>query len=113
MRQVLLVDSKAEKTSGVARIQTSQTSYVYGAIEDVNLLRKIIVACIPNGFLQNAYNPSAQNTIWVSGPNAPTRGEVFRTRLNFGSSICVGRLMTAFARLRAGSTYCSDFSMPI
>ena len=120
VRQVLLVDSKAEKTAGVARLQTSQTSmrirqirqgqeldvpgtvpivatlnqvpfitttifvkYVYDAEDGANVLKKIIVACVPNGFLQNAYNPTAADTIWVSGPNAPTLGEVFRTRLSF------------------------------
>lgn len=120
VRQVLLVDSKAEKTAGVARLQTSQTSmrirqvrngqaldipgsvprvailkgvpfitttifvkYVYSAVGGANVLKKIIVACVPNGFLQDSYNPTALDTIWVSGPNAPTRGEVFRTRLSF------------------------------
>ncbi len=120
VRQVLLVDSKAEKTAGVARLQTSQTSmrirqvrqgqtldvsgsvplvatlkdtrfitttifvkYVYDTEGGANILKKIIVACVPNGFLQDVYNPTATDTIWVSGPNAPTRGEVFRTRLSF------------------------------
>jgi len=120
VRQVLLVDSKAEKTAGVARLQTSQTSmhirqvrqgqeldvpgkvptvatlknvrfitttifvkYVYGRKQGANVLKKIIVACVPNGFLQNIYNPTAADTIWVKGPNAPTRGEPFRTRLSF------------------------------
>jgi hypothetical protein len=120
VRQVLLVDSKAEKTAGVARLQTSQTSlrirqtrqgkdldipgtvpivatlkgvpfitttifvkYVYARSNDVNVLKKIVVACVPNGFLQDYYNPTAADTIWVSGPNAPTLGEVFRTRLSF------------------------------
>lgn len=120
VRQVLLVDSKAEKTPGVARLQTSQTSmrirqvrggetldvpgtvpavatmkdvpfitttifvkYVYATVKGTNLLKKIIVACVPNGFLQDRYNPTAQDTIWVSGPNAPSRGEAFRTRLKF------------------------------
>ncbi len=120
VRQVLLVDSKAEKTAGVARLQTSQTSmrirqvrqgrqldipgtvpkvallkgvpfitttifvkYVYDRVEGSNVLKKIIVACVPNGLLQERYNPTAIDTIWVSGPNAPTLGEVFRTRLSF------------------------------
>jgi hypothetical protein len=120
VRQVLLVDSKAEKTSGVARLQTSQTSmrirqvrqgqeldvagsvprvavlngvsfitttifvkYVYGRVGGANVLRRVIVACVPNGFLQDSYNPTAEDTIWVSGPNAPSRGEAFRTRLSF------------------------------
>lgn len=120
VRQVLLVDSKAEKTAGVARLQTSQTSmrirqvrqgkqidipgsvprvamlkdvpfitttifvkYVYDKVGGANVLKRIIVACVPNGLLQEPYNPTAADTIWVSGPNAPTLGEVFRTRLSF------------------------------
>lgn len=120
VRQVLLVDSKAEKTAGVARLQTSQTSmrikqvrqgqeldvpgtvprvavlkglpfitttifvkYVYDTVRGANVLKKIIIACVPNGFLQDSYNPTALDTIWVSGPNAPTLGELFRTRLSF------------------------------
>lgn len=120
MRQVLLVDSKAEKTAGVARLQTSQTSmrirqvrqgqeldvpgtvpkvavlkdipfitttifvkYVYDTLDGGNVLKKIIVACVPSGFLQESYNPTPVDTIWVGGPNAPSRGEVFRTRLSF------------------------------
>ncbi len=120
MRQVLLVDSKAEKTGGVARLQTSQTSmrirqirqgemldvpgtvpkvavlggvpfitttifvkYVYGRIAGANILQRIVVACCPNGFLQDYYNPTATDTIWTGGPNAPTLGEAFRTRLSF------------------------------
>ncbi len=120
IRQVLLVDSKAEKTGDVARVQTSQTSmrirhirrgqaldvpgtiprvavlngtpfltttifvkYVYGEVETGNVLRSIVVACCPNGFLQDRYNPTATDTIWRAGPNAPTRGEPFRSRLSF------------------------------
>ncbi|MDL1894339.1 type II restriction endonuclease [Sphingobacteriales bacterium CHB3] len=120
LRQVLLVDSKAEKTGGVARLQTSQTSmrirqvrqgksldvqgtvpkvavlagvpfitttifvkYVYKTVNGANVLQKIVVACCPNGFLQEYYNPTSTDTIWVGGPNAPTLGEVFRTRLSF------------------------------
>ena len=120
IRQILLVDSKAEKSGGVARLQTSQTSmmirqhrggqdvsvagkipkvaiisdvpfltttvfvkYVYEVQNRGNVLRKIVVACCPNGFLQDYYNPTSGDTIWVGGPNAPTRGEAFRTRLSF------------------------------
>jgi hypothetical protein len=120
IRQILLVDSKTEKTGPVARIQTSQTSmrirqvrggqeidiggtipkvaglggfpfltttifvkYEYRHSSGANRLKVIRTACIPNGILQNFYNPTSQDTIWVAGPNAPTRGEEFRTRLHF------------------------------
>jgi hypothetical protein len=38
--------------------------------------------CLPNGMLQETYNPDATNTIWSVGRNAPTRGEDFRVRIN-------------------------------
>ena len=120
IRQALFVDSKAEKTSNVARVQTSQTSmrirqvragaaidepgtlptvstngglpfltttifvkYVYEETNSCNNLKKIRIACVPNGMLQAEYNPTPQDTIWRAGPNAPTLGEEFRTRLSF------------------------------
>ncbi len=44
---------------------------------------RIILACIPNGELQDRYNPSADETIWLAGRNAPTLGEDFRVRLSY------------------------------
>lgn len=120
IRQALFVDSKAEKTSRVARLQTSQLSievrqrragqeiceqgkipsissydgvrflttillahYEYQDIDGQHILRHITLAAIPNGLLQERYNPTVDDTIWRAGPNAPTRGEVFRVRLFF------------------------------
>jgi Type II restriction enzyme SfiI len=54
-----------------------------------NLLRMIRTVCLPNGMLQNRYNPDATHSIWQAGPNAPTLGEAFRTRLNFPRLIAV------------------------
>lgn len=51
--------------------------------KDKNELKLIRVAALPNGMLQNRYNPSPQETIWTGGPNAPSRNEPFRTRLSF------------------------------
>jgi hypothetical protein len=48
-----------------------------------NELKLIRVAALPNGMLQARYNPTPQDSIWTGGPNAPSRGEVFRTRLSF------------------------------
>ena len=48
-----------------------------------NILRSISVAAVPNGMLQDRYNPTAQDTIWIAGRNAPTLGEEFRVRLSF------------------------------
>jgi Type II restriction enzyme SfiI len=46
-------------------------------------LAAITIAALPNGMLQDFYNPSAADTIWRAGRNAPTRGEPFRVRLVF------------------------------
>jgi predicted transcriptional regulator len=46
-------------------------------------LRQVSVVTLPNGLLQSRYNPTPDDGIWNAGPDAPTRGEKFRTRLNF------------------------------
>ena len=38
--------------------------YVYEDAENRRTLNRIIVACIPNGKLQDSYNPTASDTIW-------------------------------------------------
>jgi len=48
-----------------------------------NILRSMTVAAVPNGILQDRYNPTIQDTIWIAGRNAPTLGEEFRVRLSF------------------------------
>lgn len=48
-----------------------------------NRLIEIIISGIPNGMLQDRYNPTAKETIWQAGRNAPSRGEEFRVRLSF------------------------------
>ncbi|MCP4167855.1 MAG: SfiI family type II restriction endonuclease [Chloroflexi bacterium] len=48
-----------------------------------NALSTITAAALPNGFLQERYNPTAHDTIWLAGRNAPTLGEAFRVRLSF------------------------------
>ena len=47
-----------------------------------NQLSSVSVLCLPNGLLQNQYNPSSENTIWLAGRNAPSRGEAFRVRIS-------------------------------
>lgn len=58
--------------------------YVYTPAVDKGLdLKEIIVACVPNGLLQERYNPSARSdNFWRAGRNAPSRGEEFRVRVN-------------------------------
>ena len=46
-------------------------------------LKQLTLASIPNGVLQDRYNPNARDTIWIVGRNAPSRGEEFRVRLSF------------------------------
>ena len=119
VRQALLVDSKAEKNSTVARMQQGQTSMVIRQIRsgkvvdepggltptishaDGDLLtttmfvkysyveehrQKTLVAinviALPNGMLQDRYNPTPEDNIWNADPNSPRRGEPFRTRIN-------------------------------
>ncbi len=48
-----------------------------------NVLSSITIAALPNGILQERYNPSPEETIWLAGRNAPTLGEAFRVRLSF------------------------------
>ena len=57
--------------------------YFYEETEHGNNLKTIRIAGLPNGMLQDQYNPTPEDTIWRAGPNAPTLGEEFRTRLNF------------------------------
>lgn len=57
--------------------------YSYEAQGAINSLKSITIAAVPNGMLQERYNPSAQDTIWIAGRNAPTLGEEFRVRLSF------------------------------
>lgn len=54
-----------------------------GADSGSNQLVDITVAALPNGFLQDIYNPTATDTIWRPGRNSPMRGEPFRVRLVF------------------------------
>ncbi len=46
-------------------------------------LKEITIAAVPNGLLQDRYNPTAEDGIWLAGRNAPTLGEDFRVRLSF------------------------------
>ena len=65
------------------RVVTIIAKYAYMEAGQSQRLQRIIVACIPNGVLQDRYNPSIDDTIWLAGRNAPTRGEDFRVRLSY------------------------------
>jgi hypothetical protein len=51
--------------------------------EGIHHLREVTIVAIPNGKLQERYNPSADDGIWLAGRNAPTLGEDFRVRVSF------------------------------
>ena len=55
------------------------------ANEPPNRLEAISVLCLPNGLLQDRYNPTASDTIWRAGRNAPSRGEAFRVRISLAA----------------------------
>jgi len=57
--------------------------YNYRESRTKKRLVSILVAGVPNGLLQERYNPNARDTIWLAGRDAPTLGEEFRVRLSF------------------------------
>lgn len=57
--------------------------FQYCELDDRHCLERIRICAIPNGILQEVYNPTPEDTIWVAGRNAPTLGEAFRVRLSF------------------------------
>jgi len=70
--------------NGVSYLTTTVfVKYHYRETEKGNNLKLIQVITLPNGMLQSRYNPDAYHSIWNAGPNAPARGEAFRTRINF------------------------------
>ena len=46
-------------------------------------LEELTLCCLPNGLLQEHYNPNSERTLWLAGRNAPTLGEDFRARVSF------------------------------
>ena len=57
--------------------------YSYRETEGNRELLRITTVSLPSGLLQEKYNPTATDTIFVAGPNAPSLDEEFRTRLSF------------------------------
>ena len=62
---------------------TITIKYIYDEKNSVLSLKNIKIACIPNGLLQDDYNPNEDDNIWLAGRNAPTLGEEFRVRLSY------------------------------
>jgi len=55
----------------------------YDDKEGVHHLSEVTIVAIPNGKLQERYNPTVDDGIWLAGRNAPTLGEDFRVRVSF------------------------------
>ena len=72
-----------ETERGKCLTTTIFVKYNYEELKRGNKLRSVTVAALPNGMLQEIYNPDAHETIWRAGRNAPSRGEPFRVRLVF------------------------------
>jgi len=58
--------------------------YVYSdPQQNSEVLTKIYVIALPNGILQDIYNPNSNVTIWNKGPHSIKRQESFRVRISF------------------------------
>jgi len=57
--------------------------YCYEDVENKHLLKDITICCVPNGLLQERYNPTHKTSFWGAGRDAPSRGEEFRVRVVF------------------------------
>ena len=77
-----LLEKTIKRGGRTLQTVTVVAKYVYHNLESGFGLDKILVICIPNGQLQDKYNPNMDDTIWNVGPDAPTRGEDFRVRVN-------------------------------
>lgn len=72
-----------ERDGGRLLTTTIFAKYNYREDGGARRLEDITVAGLPNGVLQDRYNPTARDTIWLAGRNSPLRGEDFRMRLSF------------------------------
>ncbi len=77
------IETTIQREDRIYQVVTIVAKYVYEDLHPGHKLLRIIVACIPNGMLQEIYNPNAEDTIWLSGRDAPSRGEDFRVRLSY------------------------------
>ena len=77
------LDNTIVRGQRALHVVTIVVKYAYEESPTSEVLRRIIIACIPNGKLQDRYNPSASDGIWLVGRDAPSRGEDFRVRLSY------------------------------
>lgn len=89
LRGGVLVDEQGKlpavsRFDGEGFLTTTMLLHYYYEDSDPNyLLRTVTLCAIPNGRLQDRYNPTPRDTIWRVGRNAPTLGEDFRVRIAF------------------------------
>lgn len=89
LRQGSAIDEAGKLPSFIDRdgrslyVVTVFAKYIYDVVNGARILKRIIAACLPNGLLQDQYNPSENETIWRVGRNAPTLGEDFRVWISF------------------------------
>ncbi|WP_425484266.1 SfiI family type II restriction endonuclease [Candidatus Methylobacter favarea] len=62
---------------------TCLVHFMYDDIRFEHHLRGITIAAIPNGRLQDRYNPTVDEGIGLVGRNAPSLDEDFRVRVSF------------------------------
>lgn len=80
--------------------------YNYQTIPDAkNELFSIRLVCLPNGMLQNRYNPTPDDTFWLAGRNAPSRGEPFRVRIGLNALKRRANWRIQLIQLRPTSSY--------
>ena len=89
LRQKRIIDEPGKLPSYIERerrslyVVTVFAKYIYETVDNSHRLKSIRAACLPNGLLQDRYNPSEYDTIWRVGRNAPTLSEDFRVRISF------------------------------
>ena len=77
------LETTIQRGKRIYRVVTIIAKFVYEEDSTNRKLHRIIVACIPSGDLQDTYNPTASDTIWLVGRDAPTLGEDFRVRISY------------------------------
>lgn len=88
----LIDDLSVLTEDDIERIEKVTMRWLFQAVVDYHytqdpshhyMLHQATLCAIPSGLLQDRYNPSPDDTIWLAGPHAPKRGEEFRVRLGF------------------------------
>ncbi len=75
-------------------------------------LVKITIAVLPNGLLQDRYNPSAAESFWLAGRNAYNNGETFRVRISFNRLKALARWRVQEIRFDAEPAFAWDDDPP-